>query len=258
MPNGPDAGPGAAQEPKAAAGSRKRPAFRKGRPTLTRESIARAALEILSDTGPAELTMRNVGHRLGVSPRALYNYVADRRDLLSEIVAVSQADRPEPRLDPGRWRHSLRAYCRDLRSWYRAHPGMLALARAEDLTPFASPDMLRADDALVRFFLAIGLQTQDARRAWSVTVLQVAGFAEVWDVWHDRPPPGADPVASTGIPPLTRQEELPHLRRVVAESTAESPDALFETVVAMLIAGIETMLRRDRRSRRAPRPPEDR
>ncbi|MGW0948203.1 hypothetical protein ACWD4O_37405 [Streptomyces sp. NPDC002623] len=48
------------------------------------------------------------------------------------------------------------------------------------------------------------------------------------------------------------------MRRVVAESTAESPDALFETVVAMLIAGIETMLRRDRRPRRAQRPPEDR
>ncbi|MFJ8535792.1 hypothetical protein [Streptomyces sp. NPDC093591] len=36
------------------------------------------------------------------------------------------------------------------------------------------------------------------------------------------------------------------------ESTAESPDALFETVVTMLIAGIESMLRRNRR---APRPP---
>ncbi|HEY1176894.1 MAG TPA: TetR/AcrR family transcriptional regulator C-terminal domain-containing protein, partial [Phytomonospora sp.] len=187
----------------------------------------------------AELTMRNVGGRLGVSPRALYNYVADRRDLLAEIVALCQADRPETRLDPADWRESLRAHCRLLRSWYRAHPGMLALAHAEDLTPFASPDMLRADDAVVAFFLDLGLPPGAARRAWSITVLQVAGFAEVWDTWYDRPPRGAEPAAWTGIPPGTPSADLPHLRLVA--DAAETPDELFETVVTMLIAGIEAM-----------------
>ncbi|MFE3316464.1 TetR/AcrR family transcriptional regulator, partial [Embleya sp. NPDC059213] len=134
-----------------AAGSRRRPEFRNGRPTLTRERIARAALEILGEAGPTDLTMRAVGARLGVSPRALYNYVADRRDLLREIVDVCRRDRPQPRLHVDRWQESLRAYCRDLRAWYRAHPGMLALARAEDLTSFASADLLRPDDVLVGF-----------------------------------------------------------------------------------------------------------
>lgn len=220
--------------------SRRRPEFRKGRPTLTRERIARAALEILGEAGPAELTMRNVGERLGVSPRALYNYVADRRDLLGEIVAACQADRPEPRLDPKDWRDSLRTHCRELRAWYRGHPGMLALAHTEDLTPFTSPDMLRADDAVVAFFLHIGLSPTAAHRAWSITVLQVAGFAEVWDTWHDRPPPGTDPATWTGIPPATPAGDLPYLRQVAG--TAESPDELFETVVTMLVAGIEGML----------------
>ncbi|MEU0763087.1 TetR/AcrR family transcriptional regulator [Streptomyces microflavus] len=224
-----------------AAGVRRRPEFRKGRPTLTRERIARAALEILGETGPADLTMRAVGTRLGVSPRALYNYVADRRDLLGEIVAVCRSDRPHPQLDTGRWQESLRTYCRELRAWYRAHPGMLALARAEDLTPFASVGLLRADDLLVEFFLDLGLSPQNAYRAWSVTVLQVSGFAEVWDAWHDRPPPGSDPAAWTGVPPDPAAGELPHLRRLAAESVVEPPDALFETVLAMLIAGVEAM-----------------
>ncbi|WP_083982253.1 TetR/AcrR family transcriptional regulator [Actinomadura hibisca] len=232
--------PDATEEP--AARSRKRPEFRKGRPTLTRERVARAALEILGEAGPAEVTMRAVGARLQVSPRALYNYVADRRDLLGEMVAVCQGDRPEPRLDAARWQESLRAYCRDLRSWYRAHPGMLALARAEDLTPFASPDMLRADDTLVGFFLDLGLSPQDARRAWSITVLQVAGFAEIWDAWHDRPPPGLDPAAWTGVPPDAVPATLPHLERLAAESTVESPDALFESVLTMLIAGVRALV----------------
>ncbi|MFJ2899225.1 TetR/AcrR family transcriptional regulator [Streptomyces sp. NPDC087218] len=224
-----------------AAGARRRPEFRKGRPTLTRERIARAALEILGEAGPAELTMRAVGTRLGVSPRALYNYVADRRDLLGEIVAVCRSDRPQPRLDPDRWQESLRVHCRELRVWYRAHPGMLALARAEDLTPFASADLLRPDDALVGFFLDLGFSPRNAYRAWSITVLQVAGFAEVWDAWHDRPPPGSDPAAWTGVPPDPAAGELPHLRRVAAESASEPPDVLFESVLTMLIAGLEAM-----------------
>jgi len=197
-------------------------------------------LEILGEAGPAELTMRAVGARLGVSPRALYNYVSDRRDLLAEIVEVCRRDRPEPRLDAGRWRESLSVYCRELRSWYRTHPGMLALARAEDLTPFASPDTMRHDDALVGLFLDLGMSAQDSYRAWSITVLQVAGFAEIWDAWHDRPPPGLDPAAWTAVPPAGAG--LPHLEHLAAETTTESPDALFESVLTMLIAGVEAML----------------
>jgi AcrR family transcriptional regulator len=227
-----------------AAGARRRPEFRKGRPTLTRERIARAALEILGEAGPAELTMRAVAARLEVSPRALYNYVVDRHDLLGEIVGIWQSDRPRPRLDTDRWQESLRTYCRDLRAWYRAHPGMLALARAEDLTPFASADLLGPDDILVGFFLDLGFSPQNAYRAWSITVLQVSGFAEIWDAWHDRPPAGADPAAWTGVPPDPAAGELPHLRRVAAESAAEPPDVLFESVLTMLVAGLEALMTR--------------
>ncbi|MFC5749885.1 TetR/AcrR family transcriptional regulator [Actinomadura rugatobispora] len=222
--------------------SRRRPEFRKGRPTLTRERIARAALAILGDTGPSDLTMRAVAARMEVSPRALYNYVTDRRDLLREIVEVCLRDRPAPRLDPAHWQDGLRAYCRDLRSWYRTHPGMLALARAEDLTPFASAESLRADDALVGLFLDVGLSPQDAYRAWSITVLQVAGFAEIWDAWHDRPPPGSDPPAWAGVPPNSAGAGLTQLDRIATEIVPEPPDALFESVLTMLIAGIEAML----------------
>ncbi|MEU6999792.1 TetR/AcrR family transcriptional regulator [Nonomuraea sp. NPDC046570] len=218
---------------------RRRPEYRSGRPTLTEEGIARAALGVLGEGGPAELTMRAVAARLGVSPRALYNYVTDRRHLLELVVSVSQADRPEPRLDPARWRESLREYCRELRAWYRAHPGLLALARAENLTPFASPDLLRADDAVVGFFLDVGLSAQDAYRAWAVTVLQVAGFAEIWDAWHDRPPPGMNPGEWNGLPrPVSQDDGLPNLRKVAGTASA-APDELFESVLDMLVGGIE-------------------
>ncbi|MEU6712796.1 TetR/AcrR family transcriptional regulator [Nonomuraea sp. NPDC046802] len=189
--------------------------------------------------GPAELTMRNLAAHLQVSPRALYNYVADRDDLLREVIDVCQAARPQPRLDPERWRESLAGYCRELRAWYRAHPGMLALARAEDLTHLAAPGLLRADDALVGFFLDIGLGPRDAYRAWTITVLQVAGFAEVWDSWHDHPPAVGDTTSWTGAPV---GNDTPHLRRLADAGVPESPDVLFESVITMLTAGIAALL----------------
>ncbi|MEV6075122.1 TetR/AcrR family transcriptional regulator C-terminal domain-containing protein [Streptomyces sp. NPDC052069] len=144
-----------------------------------------------------------------------------------------------PRLDADRRQESLRTYCRELRAWYRGHPGMPALARAEG--PFASADPLRRDDILVGFFPDLGLSPQNASRAWSITILQVSGFAAIREAWHDRPPPGSDPAGWTGVPPSPAPGELPHLRRIAAESESEPPDVLFESVLTMLVAGVESM-----------------
>ncbi|MYV59771.1 TetR family transcriptional regulator, partial [Streptomyces sp. SID4931] len=62
--------------------SRRRPATRKGRPVLTRESIAAKALEMAGAQGFASLTMRALATELGVTVRALYNYVEDRQDVV--------------------------------------------------------------------------------------------------------------------------------------------------------------------------------
>ncbi|GAA2984815.1 hypothetical protein GCM10020227_61920 [Streptomyces flavovirens] len=168
--------------------------------------------------------------------------VADRRDLLGEIVAVCREDLAAPRLTTEHWQESLRACCRELRAWYRSHPGKPALARAEDLTPFGSADLLRPADVLVAFFLDLGLSPQATYRAWPVTVLRVSGFAEMRDAWHDRPPAGSGPAAWTGVPPNPAAGELPYLRRIADVSASEPPDVLFESVLNMLIAGVTAMM----------------
>ncbi|MEU9843101.1 hypothetical protein AB0C69_28205 [Actinomadura sp. NPDC048032] len=91
------------------------------------------------------------------------------------------------------------------------------------------------------FFLDLGLSPQDAYRAWSITLLQVAGFAELWDAWHGRPPPGLDPGAWSGVPTEAHVAALQHLRRQAVESAHESPDALFESALTMLVAGAGAM-----------------
>ncbi|MDT0443951.1 TetR/AcrR family transcriptional regulator [Streptomyces johnsoniae] len=229
--------------------SRRRPTHRKGRATLTRESVGRAALDFLGDHRPAELTMRSLAAALGVSPRALYNYVEDRRDLITVAAEIFEADWRLPPLDPapGRWPESLRAMCRDLRAHYRRHPGMTTLALAENVTAARHPVMLRNVDALIGFFAGLGLPLPDAYRACMESIRLVVGFVEFQDSPYDRPPAHLGPADTAPLPPwLTPDgaDELPHLSRLAADMPdgTGSPDEFFEFSLDVLVGGIAARL----------------
>ena len=221
--------------------ARRRPTHRKGRPTLTRESVGQAALDFLDHHPPAELTMRSLAADLGVSPRALYNYVEDRRDLLTVAAEIFESEWQPPELEPGRWRDSLRSYCRDLRAHYRRHPGMTTLALTENITMARHPAMLRNVDALVGFFESVGLSLQDAYRACMETIRLVVGFVELQDILYDRPPAHLEPGDLEQLPPpwlrSETEEELPNLKRV-GELEPDAPDTLFEFSLDVCIDGI--------------------
>ncbi|MEU8137164.1 TetR/AcrR family transcriptional regulator [Streptodolium elevatio] len=223
--------------------ARRRPTHRKGRSTLTRESVGRAALEFLGRRGPAELTMRSLAADLGVSPRAVYNYVEDRRDLITLAVELFEADWCPPELDaaPEAWRGSLRAYCDDLRAHYRRHPGMTTLALRENVTMARHPTMLRNVDALIGFFAGVGLPLGDAYRACMETIRAVVGFVELQDGPYDRPPPDLDPAVLGQFPPPWLQPEadleLPYLGRL-GELEPTPSDAQFAFTLDVLVNGI--------------------
>ncbi|RBQ15735.1 TetR/AcrR family transcriptional regulator [Spongiactinospora rosea] len=224
--------------------TRRRPTHRKGRATLTRESVGRAALDFLGRYGPAELTMRSLATELGVSPRALYNYVEDRRDLITVAAEIFESGWHSPPLDPARWREDLRAFCRELRAHYRRHPGMTTLAYSENITMARHPVMLRNVDALIGLFAQIGLPLQDAYRACMETIRLVAGFVELQDSLHDRPPAHVTPDDLDRLPPPWLRgspEDLPYLSRT-ATLEPDSPDTLFDFAVDILVAGIAARL----------------
>ncbi|MCI3933827.1 TetR/AcrR family transcriptional regulator [Streptomyces sp. AN091965] len=223
--------------------TRRRPTHRKGRATLTREAVGEAALAYLGEHGAAALTMRSLAAELGVSARALYNYVDDRRDLVAVAAGIFQAGWRPPRLDPapGAWRAGLAAFCEDLRAHYRRHPGMTTLALSENVTMAGHPVMLRNVDALIGFYAALGLTPADAYRACMETVRLVVGFVEFEDAPRDRPPAHLDPGdLQAHPPPWLRTEEgdaLPHLA-AVAELAPDSADTRFAFAVEVFTDGL--------------------
>src|ERR1700751_1415552 len=58
-------------------------------------ALVRAAMELLEESGEAELSLRGVAPRAGVSPAAPYRHYADREALISAVAAVGYRELAE-------------------------------------------------------------------------------------------------------------------------------------------------------------------
>jgi AcrR family transcriptional regulator len=58
-------------------------------------ALVRAAMELLEESGEAELSLRAVARRAGVSPAAPYRHYADREALVSAVAAVGYRELAE-------------------------------------------------------------------------------------------------------------------------------------------------------------------
>jgi AcrR family transcriptional regulator len=83
------------------------------RTPLSRERILRAAVEFADEEGIDALTMRSLGHRLGVEAMSLYNHVDNKEDILrgmvDEVANEMNAAVVEFDGSSGQWKRELRA-----------------------------------------------------------------------------------------------------------------------------------------------------
>jgi AcrR family transcriptional regulator len=109
-------------------------AAEKPRPPLTRERVLRAAVELADERGIELLTMRNLGHELGVEAMSLYNHVNNKEDVLDGLVEVvvgeviAAVDKVEPVAGAAGWKDVMRARilaAREVLLRHRWAPGVL-------------------------------------------------------------------------------------------------------------------------------------
>src|SRR4051812_3639449 len=72
-------------------------------PSLSLESVVRAAVDVIDADGVGALTMRRLATRLGCSPMALYRHVATKQDLIRAIGEHYLADTELPDTDGMHW-----------------------------------------------------------------------------------------------------------------------------------------------------------
>ncbi|MDO8186110.1 TetR/AcrR family transcriptional regulator [Conexibacter sp. JD483] len=88
---------------------------------LSREAVIDAALEILDREGLAGISMRRIAERLDTGPASLYQHVADKEELLDELLDRVLGEVAFPSPDPDDWQTPLKQALRAIRRALAAH-----------------------------------------------------------------------------------------------------------------------------------------
>jgi len=109
------------------------------KPTLNREVVIEAALDLIDSEGLAALNLRKLAGRMGISAMTPYHYFEDKADLLAAMVGYAMAPLASD-LDPNLpWDKQIDGAMRDLHQTLTGHPGVVELIIAES-------DTLRLDE----------------------------------------------------------------------------------------------------------------
>ena len=145
------------------------------RQPLTRDLIVQEAIAAIDEDGLGSLTMRSLGHRLGVEAMALYRYVNGREDLLEGVVDAL-VDRirvnPEGRTDPlDGWQAVLQLLAHSVREVAVAHPKVFPLmATRHPSAPWLRPPLrsLRIVDEFIDCLTTRGFSDRQAVETYRI------------------------------------------------------------------------------------------
>ncbi len=198
------------------------------RPTLSREFIARAALDLIDIEGLAGLSMRKLGSKLGVEAMSLYHYVNNKGDLLDAAVEQIYLEIEIPELyDPGEWESIVRTGLRSFHDTLARHPNTISLFASE---PAVSPGAFGVFYSAYQRLRVAGLEPEQAHEALNLVVAFVLGHLML------RP----NQVERDGVFDLVEVTEStdPGVATFLTTGGAIDDDAKFEFGLDIMIAGL--------------------
>jgi AcrR family transcriptional regulator len=140
---------------------------------LARERVLLAALDLADRGGVEALSMRKLGQELGVEAMSLYNYVANKSDLLDGMVDLVFAEiGPPPRAAD--WKAAMRQRAMSAREVLARHPWAISLMESRR-TP--GPATLGHHDAVIGCLREAGFSIAMAAHAYSLLDSYIYGFA---------------------------------------------------------------------------------
>ena len=139
---------------------------------MTRERILRAAISLADRDGIESLSMRTLGHKLGVEAMSLYNHVRNKVDMLDGMVDVvfGEIDLPANGVD---WQMAMRKRAISTRQALLRHPWAIGLMESR-ATP--GPATLRHHDAVLGSLRKAGFSIDMAAHTYSILDGYIYGF----------------------------------------------------------------------------------
>ncbi|MGY1605045.1 TetR/AcrR family transcriptional regulator C-terminal domain-containing protein [Geodermatophilus sp. SYSU D00815] len=151
------------------------PGARRGpRPALALDDVVAAGIAAADATAGADVSLRQVGERLGVTAMALYTYVAGKAELLDLMHDAVHAEAELP-ADGGDWHAAVHAWAGALLAVHVRHPWTLRISFAR---PVLGPHEQAVLEALVGILRDAGLAPAAARPAVTALYHLVRGTAE--------------------------------------------------------------------------------
>ncbi len=202
-------------------------------PRISRQAIAEAANAV----GLSDLTLRAVADHLGVSVASLYHHVDSKDDLLRLAAEYSAARTPLPQDHGQHWSIWLLEWAFYNRDAFAAEPALLN----QYLDGAISPEVIAENtDAILAPLMAQGFGPTDAQAAYLLVANCALGSA-VNAIREQRAAAAGDPTVDQYRRVLAQRpdDELPHLRALVAEA-AHHPVDSFETRITTALMGIAT------------------
>ncbi|ROZ72745.1 TetR/AcrR family transcriptional regulator [Ramlibacter sp. WS9] len=189
------------------------------RTPLSRERIARSALELIDDEGLESCSMRRLGARLGVEAMALYHHFPSKGDLLDGVVdcLLEEVELPAS----GTPRQRLRACIRSYRACAIRHPPAFVLLAARR---FNTERAFAFYEALLGVFGELGLTAQQSAR-WFRLIGGFASGAGMADVASRERIADATPLRLERAPELIA---FPRVRAVAPHLSVKNLDSVFE------------------------------
>jgi len=205
------------------------------RPPLSRERILRAALDLADDGGIESVTMRKLGQALGFEAMSLYNYVANKDDLLDGILdlVLDETELPDA---PGDWAAAIRSSAISVHRALRRHPwaGPLLMSPGH-----IRPARLRYMDALLGRLRHAGFSPDTTYHAYHVLDGHIFGFS-LWENAHNYTPANAEEMAAQ-FERLIPEAEFPYLHEHGRRHMVEGPHrhvSAFEYGLDLILEGL--------------------
>ena len=209
-------------------------AKRRPRPDgLSTDRIRTAALRVLDEEGLDALTMRRLASDLGAGAASLYRHVANRDELLVEIMdhVLGEVENPKPDLE---WRVAAEWVAHEYRRVLKAHPAVIPLLSRDRLL---GPNSLRARETSLAGLLGFGFSVEAALHVYNVLVAWVLGHTLL----------SSNVAAHVNRGDAPRQEvyaavdpaEYPTVSQLADVGAIAGDDEVFDLGLATLLDGIE-------------------
>ncbi|MGA2470694.1 MAG: TetR/AcrR family transcriptional regulator C-terminal domain-containing protein [Solirubrobacteraceae bacterium] len=205
---------------------------------LTRDRVLRTAMSLADAGGIESLSMRKLGHALGVEAMSLYNHVANKEDILEGIVdvVVSEIELPSAAED---WQVAIRRAAISAHDALRRHPWACGLMMSPTGVRAAR---LRHIDSLLRRLREAGFSAETTYHAYHALDSHILGYT-LWEAGHLAGPPDRPGLDAATVLREMPVDEYPHFAEHVEAHRAAGydEDRAFELGLDLILDGLQRL-----------------